>query len=163
MFENRDYIVASTSDMGLMNTFVFIATVQCFFWYGGLLLAHYNYNGLVAPRLSFVQYLVSFHLVCFCVLAVFSAALPYTVHLVTNLQGLGKTRWTLDLPAPKRTHLPPDYGLVYTGLLGATHSWCFVSIFNHRVFPCLVKTITILQAFFNFLKHLIKRCQQTGA
>jgi len=44
-----------------------------------LLLAFYNNNCRVAPRPSFVQFLAPFHTVCFCVLSVFSAALPHAV------------------------------------------------------------------------------------
>jgi len=57
-----------------------------FVWYSGLLLALYNYNDLVGPGLSFVQFLGSFSLGLFCVLVVFPAALPYTVRLVRRLQ-----------------------------------------------------------------------------
>ena len=54
--------------------------------YGGLLLALYNYNGLVVPGLSFVQFLGSFSLGLFCVLVVFPAALPHIVRLARRLQ-----------------------------------------------------------------------------
>jgi len=48
----------------------------------------------------------------------FPAAIPHTLRMVkrlysTNLQRFGETRpITLDLPAPKRTHLPLDHGLI---------------------------------------------------
>ena len=45
--------------------------------YGGLLLALYDCNGLVAPGLSLNNFWVHFNSVCF--LVVFPAALPYTV------------------------------------------------------------------------------------
>jgi len=90
-----------------------------FVWYGGLLLALYNYNGLVAPGLRLYNLWVHFHSVGFCVLIVFPAALPYTVRLVTRLQYQFTRSWydpaksrPVDLPAPKRTHLPLHHGLV---------------------------------------------------
>jgi len=52
--------------------------------YGGLLLALYNYNGLVAPGLSLYSGFI-FTRFC-CVLVVFPAVLPYTVRLARRLQ-----------------------------------------------------------------------------
>jgi len=59
-----------------------LTSIPFFFWYCGLLLALYNYNGFVAPRLSLYNFWFSFHSVCFYVLGVFPAARPHTVHLV---------------------------------------------------------------------------------
>ena len=56
------------------------------FLYGALSLALCNCNGLVAPRLSFVQCLVLFDSVCFCVLDVFPVARLHTVRLVRRMQ-----------------------------------------------------------------------------
>ena len=61
-------------------------TYRLFVWYGGLLLALYNYNGLVAPGLSLYNFWFSFDSVCFCVLGLFPAALSHTVRLVRRLQ-----------------------------------------------------------------------------
>ena len=78
----------------------------------------YNCSGLVAPRLSFVQFLISFYSVCFCVLSVFlqlfrtpwpgkKAVVPIYKVLVDTAESR-----RFDLPAPNQTHLPLDHGLV---------------------------------------------------
>jgi len=68
--------------LALYNYNGFVAPRLIFFWYCGLLLALYNYNGFVAPRLNLYNFWFSFHSVCFYVLGVFPAARPHTVHLV---------------------------------------------------------------------------------
>jgi len=76
----------------------------------------------------FVQILVSFHSVCFCVLSVLSAALPHTMRLVRRLQYQFARSWTRlcnktrprvgqELNSPPtstehRTHLSLDHRLV---------------------------------------------------
>jgi len=67
----------------------------------GLLLALYNYNGLVVPRLSLCNFWFSFHSVCLYVLGVFTAALRtpcmWWGGCSNNLQDLGKTQPRVEL------------------------------------------------------------------
>ena len=63
-------------------------SAEVFVWYGDLLLAFYNYHGLVAPRFSLYNFWFHTYSVCFCVQGVFPAALPYTVYLVRRPQYL---------------------------------------------------------------------------
>ena len=87
---------------------------------------HYLLQWSCSAAIEFVQFLVSFHSVCFCVLGVFPAALQHPVRLArkstvhTNLQGLDKNRPRVDLSTYPHTHihshtqmhLPLDHGLV---------------------------------------------------
>jgi len=80
-------------------------------------LALYNYYGLVAPRLSLHNFWFHINSACFYVLREFPAALsahraPGEKAAVPMYKVLVRPGRTLDLPAPKRTHLPIGHGLV---------------------------------------------------
>ena len=80
------------------------------------MLALYNNNGLVAPRLCLYNFWFQFtrFLVLVSSLQFFRTPCAWQEGYSTSLQGHGKTRprRTLDLPTRKRTHLPLDHGLV---------------------------------------------------
>jgi len=94
------------------------------FLQGVLLMSLYKFSDLVATRLSLYKVLV--HSVYFVfwmcsreLLQSFPAALLDILRLVRRLQYQFAMSWneptkgrTLDLPAPKWTHLPLDHGLV---------------------------------------------------
>ena len=78
-------------------------TDQMLVWYGGLLLALYNYNGLVAPRLNFYSF--RFHFTCLFLL-LFWVPCSSSVHRASDKKAAVPTYKVLVRPGRESNSRP---------------------------------------------------------